>query len=79
MARTDDRILDYTSAHVFVENSKNVRWDGWDIVTFEPKDKAILSKRGVFRNGQWGLEHRVKVDDNGLWSVKVVSLRRNGN
>jgi hypothetical protein len=69
----ETRILDETSADNFVQRSKNVRWDGWDIVKFSPNPRAVYSVDGRFdrSSGLWGIEHRFSPGPDGLWRVKV--------
>lgn len=66
--------LNYQEAHDFV--SKNTKrgyfWDGWDIVRWVPNNLGYSMPNGSFKNGEWGLEFRSKVSDNGTWMVKSV-------
>jgi hypothetical protein len=74
----DTRVLNEASADEFVKRNKNVRWDGWDIVTHVPNDRVWKHKNGRFsrETGKWGLEYRVSPDENGNWTVKVPVARR---
>lgn len=54
----------------------DVRWDGWDIVFFRTAEKGLYSKSGAFRNGQWGYENRVTVNESGIWEVDWRNVRR---
>jgi len=54
----------------------DVRWDGWDMVFFRAADKAVYSREGAFRNGVWGFDNRVKVDDSGVWEVDFRNVKR---
>lgn len=72
------RTLDYTSAHEYVQRNKNVRWEGWDIVTWVPtkNDKSFFMKNGAFNKSRpsgrgWGIEFRTTVGADGNWRVKV--------
>lgn len=64
--------LTYRSAHAFVKHTPSARWDGWDIVTFSPDNRAFYSTAGRFYNGQWGFEHRFKPTSKGTWFVNVA-------
>lgn len=65
----------------FVEQQQalgnDVRWDGWDLVFFRPAEAGIYSKDGAFRNGVWGFDNRVSVNDAGVWEVDFRNVRRN--
>lgn len=54
----------------------DVRWDGYDLVFFKPSPNGIFSKDGAFRNGVWGYENRVVVNEDGIWEVDFRSVRR---
>jgi hypothetical protein len=73
----EKRILNLASAEVFVSNTKNVRWEGWDILTFIPKPYAYMSKNGVYDrdSGRWGIETRVSPDSKGNYKVLVSKYR----
>jgi hypothetical protein len=65
--------LDYKSAHKYVREQRgrgtDVRWDGWDMVFWIPTRHGFTNKRGAFRNGRWGMESRVTVSNDGIWTV----------
>ena len=74
-------------AERFVTEQKNagndVRWDGYDMVFFrgdaEDPDKtahAFHSPAGSFRNGVWGFENRVPVNDSGVWEIDYRNVKR---
>jgi len=54
----------------------DVRWDGYDMVFFRPAEQGVYSKDGAFRNGQWGFENRVSVNDKGVWEVDFRNVKR---
>lgn len=74
----DTMILDLASAENYVERNRNTRWEGWDIVSFNPHPRAHVSVEGVFNRerGRWGYESRVTPDSNGLWTVKAIRRGR---
>lgn len=58
----------------------DVRWDGWTMIFFRPSEAAIYSKDGAFRNGVWGFNNRVALNDKGVWEVdfrNVIKRPRN--
>jgi len=54
----------------------DLRWDGWDMVFFRPDERGVYSKDGAYRNGQWGFENRVTVNENGIWEIDYRNVRR---
>lgn len=78
MSKLDKRVLNLASAEEFVSNNRNVHWDGYDIVTHVPNDKAYFTDKGRFDrdSGSWGLEYRVGPDSQGNWTVRVAGTRR---
>jgi len=60
------------------ELGNDVRWDGWDMIFFRPSEKGIYNKDGAFRNGQWGFDNRVTVNDKGLWEIDYRNVRKSG-
>lgn len=81
MSKLDTRILNAASAEEFVSNNKNVRWEGWDIVTHVPNDKAFFTDKGRFDcvTGTWGLQYRVGPDSQGNWKVRIGNARKPRN
>lgn len=63
--------LDYAAVHRFVEGYPNASWNGWTLEIFKPTPAGYTNKRGVFRNGQWGLLTTVSPDDKGTWTFRV--------
>lgn len=63
--------LDYAAAHRFVEGYPNAEWNGWTIEIFKPTPSGFTSKRGAFRDGQWGTLTRVAPDEQGKWKLRV--------
>jgi hypothetical protein len=64
-------ILDYNSAHNFVEKNKNngFYWDNYTIVRFSPHSAAYMDKKGSYKNGKWGFSNRYDVKQNGTWEL----------
>jgi hypothetical protein len=52
----DTRILNLASAEEFVKRTSNVRWEGWDLITFVPQPRAYMMPKGRFdrETGRWG-------------------------
>jgi hypothetical protein len=62
-------VLDYDSADEFVDNKRNLFWDGWDIVHWKPNPNSYTNKKALFRNGRWGFANRFSVRDDGTWRI----------
>lgn len=57
-------------AEKLVEKDKNIEWDGWNLVFYNPNvTSAHLNKKGAFRNGQWVLKNTVAVSGKGTYLV----------
>lgn len=54
---------------------KNIWWDGWDLMFWYPSNNADLRKQGAFRNGKWGIQTRVPVNQEGKWEVLTRYVR----
>ncbi len=54
----------------------DVRWDGWDLVFFRPEKHSYSSKHGVYRNGSWGYDNRIAVNESGIYEIDTRNLRR---
>lgn len=59
----------------------DVRWETFakTMVFFRPDPRGVNSKEGAFRNGQWGFDNRVEIDDNGVLEVESRNVRRPKN
>lgn len=58
------------------ELGSDVRWDGWEIVFFEPVEHAVYSRNGAYRNGSWGFENRATVNTDGEWEIDRRDILR---
>ena len=67
-------------AERFVERQESlgndIEWDGWDIVFYRPDSRAMTSKFGVFRNGEWAYKNVSALQDDGTWLVDWRNVRR---
>ncbi|AXH69720.1 hypothetical protein HWB79_gp090 [Streptomyces phage LukeCage] len=74
-------VLDYNSADTFVNEQRklnnDVRWEGWTLVFFRKSRKNLgwNKREGAYRNGNWGFETRVAVDNDGKWRVPSRNVR----
>lgn len=71
--------LNIKSAHRLVRQQRargnDVYWNGWEIVFFNPSEKAATSVKGIFRNGRWGYANRFPVTERGTWEVDPINVR----
>lgn len=63
--------VDYNTAHKIVDSNKNLSWNGWTIIEWKKNPDGYWNKFGSFRNGSWGVERKMPVQDNGTWRVPV--------
>lgn len=54
----------------------DVHWDNYDIVFFRADDRGVWNKDGAFKNGKWGFENRVPVNEEGTWEIDYRNVRR---
>lgn len=59
----------------------DVRWDTFakTLVFFKPDPRGMFSKDGAFRNGVWGFDNRVEINDEGVLEVEYRNVRRSKN
>lgn len=67
-------------AEKFVRKQKrlgnDVRWDNYDMVFFREAPQGIYSRHGAFRNGAWGFENRVPLNEEGKWEIDWRNVRK---
>jgi hypothetical protein len=63
------RILNYDEAHDWVSNNSRALWDGWDIVIWKRNPNGATNKKGLYRNGSWGIADRYSVNSDGNWRI----------
>ncbi len=68
--------LDYDQAHAVVDKNQFLDWDGYDIITRRRDPKGYSDKRGVFKNGEWWIQFRYPLADDGTWSVPNIYVNR---
>ncbi len=73
-------VLDYQSAHTYVESHENVSWNGWDIEIFKSSPRLATRPEGVFRFGEWGQKTTIPPSADGLWRINNEKhIRRTRN
>jgi len=73
--KNNHKHLNFDQAHAYVEQagkSKDIFWDGYDIVIWRKNPGGYMVKNGMFRNGAWGTVRRVKMTDRGMWRVPAT-------
>lgn len=59
------------------ELGNDVRWDGWTMVFFRPSPAGVYNvESGAFRNGEYGFDNRVEVNDKGLWDIDYRNVKK---
>ena len=57
-----------------VSNNKFLSWDGWTVLYSRQNDNGYSSKNGVYRDGQWYIQNRFEVTENG-WDLPSKFVR----
>lgn len=52
-----------------------VRWDGWNMVFFNPDRRALRSPKGRRVGNEWGFETVVSPNEQGKWLVNYRLAR----
>lgn len=68
--------VDYDKAHEIVENNQFLEWDNYDIITRRKSDNGYSDRRGVFYNGEWWLQFRYALRNDGTWKVPDIYVNR---
>lgn len=60
------------------ELGNDVRWETYlkTLVFFRPADAAVYSKDGAFRNGRWGFDNRVEVNEKGVFDIDFRNIKK---
>lgn len=57
-----------------VAKNKELRWDGWTVISSYPSEKARTSKFGVRYKGRWHLQRRYELTSQG-WQIPKNFMR----
>lgn len=52
-------------AEQIVEQSNDLRWVGWDIVSWHENSKGMFNKNGRFLNNTWGVQSIYPITEKG--------------
>lgn len=63
--------LDLDAAERFVAGHPDAFWDGWTMVLFKPTRSGEHHRKGLYRNGTWGIGNRVEPDAQGRYRFRV--------
>lgn len=63
--------LDLDAAERFVNGNPNAFWEGWTLVIFKEDRRGEHNRKGMYRNGTWGIANRVEPDDTGRFRFRV--------
>lgn len=58
-------ITNIEEAEQIVNNFRDLRWNGWDIVSWRPDSKGFLDKNGKFSGNRWGIQTVYKITEKG--------------
>jgi hypothetical protein len=61
-------ISNHSQMDAIVSKSKNLEWDGWDVVAYTQDDAGFFDTNGVLKNGQWCVKYTYKIYENG-WNI----------
>lgn len=51
-----------------VKNSRNLEWDGWNVIVYVQDDVGFFDTSGVFKEGKWHIKHNYPLGQNG-WEI----------
>ena len=63
--------LDLDAAERFVTGHPDAFWDGWTLVLFKSTRSGEHNRRGMYRNGQWGIANRVEPNEQGRYVFRA--------
>ncbi len=61
--------LSYEDAHKLEASNPAFFWDEWALVHFAPTKHGFSNKKGMLRNGQWGIANRFNCTQEGTWLI----------
>jgi|694.fasta_scaffold139132_3 hypothetical protein len=61
-------ITSLEEANKIVNQFKDLRWDGWDIISIEKNPDGYMNKNGIFIDGAWAIRKKYIVKRSG-WSL----------
>jgi len=62
-------VLNLEQAELFVKTNKNSWWENYDIILWRQNPGAWSKKNGLMRDGKWGIAKRIKISNEGTWSI----------
>lgn len=69
-------IRDLDAMEDLVKSSRNLRWDGWDVLHIQSKKASFMNPNSMIVDGKWVLVNRYSPESDG-WTLprSVVSGR----
>lgn len=55
--------------------NKNMFWDGWTLVVVNERKDGYQDRNGIFFNGKWSVQHRIRLTKKGQFNVPRRYLR----
>jgi hypothetical protein len=68
------KITSLDEMEAIVKKNRELRWDGWTVVSSYPSDKARTSKYGALVNGVWHIQNRFVPSETG-WDIPNKFMR----
>lgn len=62
------KISDHSQMDAIVSRSKNLEWDGWDVIAYVQDETGFFDSEGAFKDGKWYLRYVYKLYENG-WDI----------
>ena len=69
-------ITDLNEMEKIVNISRDLEWNGWDVVKYTPANNAMFSKDGVYKNNRWYKKQVFAVTEQG-WNIPDSIGKRN--
>lgn len=61
-------ISDLDQMEKIVNTSRNLEWDGWNVIKYTPASNAMFSKDGVYKNNKWYKRQIFPITEQG-WNM----------
>lgn len=75
MANAAVATLTLRQAERLEAKNKNMFWDGWTLVVVNERKDGYQDKNGIFFNGKWSVQHRIRLNKKGQFNVPRRYLR----
>ena len=69
-------ITDLNEMEKIVRVSRDLEWNGWDVIKYTSANNAMFSKDGVYKNNRWYRKQVFPVTEQG-WNIPDSIGKRN--